>query len=60
MVLYIRDCLKSMAQFVTEGHVDAWDRDSESVLVTEIHAGATVLQIKMSYTATRCHGDVQA
>lgn len=47
--------LKFVAQFVTEGHVDAWGQDSESVLVTEIHAGAMVLQIHVA-----CHGDVQA
>lgn len=47
--------LKFVAQFVTEAHVDVWGQDSESVLVTEIHAGGMVLQIHVA-----CHGDVQA
>lgn len=47
--------LKFVAQFVTEGHVDAGGQDSESVLVTEIHAGAMVLQNHVA-----CHGVVQA
>lgn len=52
--------LKSVAQFVTEEHVNACGQDSDSVLVTEIHAGAMVLKIRVAYTATRCHGGIQA